>query len=67
MSTRKPCGNVWVSCRLQVIDDTGKKPVWKTVGTCPWTSKHVKETARKLGLASVWVNFMGDHNLVFVD
>ncbi len=50
---------VWEYCRLQVIDETGERPVWRTVGRCLWTPNAIKAAVARLAVRNihrVWVD-----------
>lgn len=42
--------------RYQIIDESGDKPVWKTVGEGVDSAAAAKALARKLGLTNIWIN-----------
>jgi hypothetical protein len=40
----------------QVIDESGDKPRWKTVGKGVDSVSSARAVARKLGLKNIWIN-----------
>lgn len=42
--------------KYQIIDESGDKPRWKTVGTGVDSASNARAIARKLGVKNIWIN-----------
>lgn len=57
--------NIHPSCQVQVIDDTGTTPRWKTIATCFDAPNPIAEVLKRNGLKSAWVrDCLGDRRYV---